>query len=655
MEGNSHNIQGIRKSSSKEKKEDKNVSWGYAHYHKQSDPKFHVEKVKIEEGDLHQKRSSTFIIRKNDLRSMRENLAQTAEATKKIKEITKEQIPSYPTPPIEEIQFSFPSFSVPENGSEDEALIPVIKEEEVVDNPFGYISETFNQSNSSSESTDSKLRTRKATEDNLGRRSKRRGRRLSFHEREFESLDLRNRQAKMKQQSPKAYFSPTFNSKKDNLKKKGTKLIQEFKMEMEIDRKSSLNIAVNLMDNHQEHGINKRSKLMKSETFGDLTGLIDEQNEDYLVLQRSRSQDFGAKTTQKLLSELSGRYNLDHKRYKDEIILVNLMLSRIKVFGDNEVRLDFSEEFDTTFKYFRACQRCTFHLLELLSGSQCTPARFLFSRFREGCGEKPDIVSTAFTLLAILKQFKNHREELQYQDSLESLDQDYLEFTLSKALLQRHPPIDYFWKVLLGSLEFSCLEFKCLCLKEKFQKIDASISTNYFSNVKFSIERVQAGSLALKSASFEWDHRILIPPHAVSILEGLAESSAFKSLFMLEDTRSATLEVIRRISMACIFLNKYRQILDQIKDIWEGSVKFLGIVDGGLCISIQLRSKEIIKIKLFVRLCQEDFSLGADVAELPIEIQSCRALTKLIEESVKMFNKSMYDLESLLSKLISIE
>ena len=161
------------------------------------------------------------------------------------------------------------------------------------------------------------------------------------------------------------------------------------------------------------------------------------------------------------------------------------MVARLLVFGEDEARLDFSDDFENFYDYNKAALGLLIKYCDLSSTfsafSQFKRDTITISEFKEGCSSNPDQSAFAFSFEVFLRQSFNLKTLILPEElcsPISPIDKGKnIELTISGQRMKRYGCFRYFWKALNGSFEFRDLKIKSKYSGVLLYSIQCSIQT----------------------------------------------------------------------------------------------------------------------------------------------------------------------------------
>ena len=692
IDKNEQELKPILKDETNKKKKPRQVNWGYKHFLVHNDPNFHKEKEEIEEF-VKETRGSNLSKRKSYLRDLKSNLkdglsskpfqleeADVEPASPFSKKKGHEEVIGFSfgsSPGIEdsnnkavENQFGFPSLEKKDEEAEEDEVefefafpkspLPRSKKISPFGAPFG---EQELPSLQKKDSNDMFLRSTESIEldvlEDFPEFAGKRRRRASFHERDFESLDIGRRDARRERARNQRVRKKSSSPQPSSLmakRKKRNRLIENMLSNSRFDERSSNENSM------EEAGILQIQSLKKTLSRTDL-----HMNEDpnqvspnrYIPLgiKKAKSLDFRVRRTIDLVKQFRSDIKNREDTKKNELKLLKVMVARLLVFGEDETHLDFSDDFENFYDYNKAALGILIKYCDLSSTfsafSESKRNTITVSEFKEGCSYNPDQSAFAFAFEVFLRQSFNLKtlilpEELSSPISPIEKGKNS-ELIISGKRMKKYGCFRYFWKALNGSFEFRDLKIKSKYSGVSLYSIHCSISTrnNQLINI-WLIKNPKTERFVVSSFSCFWVDR-KGETSEISILGKRVGAQTLLSLFQITNLTKDLWELLRRIGLMAKHLKAGKRILDRHRSLWESVIKEYVIEDNFVRAHMLIEGKTEAEIKIFVRFSKIDLGWGIQIIDVKSDPDG--EASKKLKEAVKLFNTEAYDLESFLSKM----
>ena len=491
-----------------------------------------------------------------------------------------------------------------------------------------------------------------------------RRRRASFHERDFESLDIGRREARRErariQRIGKKSTSPQPSTLRAKRRKRN-RLVENMLSNSRFDDRGSFHST----DNSDDLETLQIQSLKKTFSRQDLH--LNQQNEDVaqvspnrfipLGIKKAKSLDFRVRKTIDLVKQFRSDIKSREDTKKIELTLLKVMVARLLVFGEDEAHLDFSDDFDNFYDYNKAALGLLIKYCDLSSTfsafSQFKRDTITISEFKEGCSANPDQSAFAFSFEVFLRQSFNLKmlippEEL--SSPISPIDKGKnIELVISGKKMKRYGCFRYFWKALNGSFEFRDLKIKSKYSGVSLYSIQCSIHTRHKQIINiWLIKNPKTERFVVSSFSCFWvDGKG--ETSEISILGKRVGPQTLLSLFQITNLTKDLWELLRRISLMAKHLKAGKRILDRHRALWESVIQEYVIEENFVRAQMLIEGATQAEIKIFVRFSKIDLSWGIQIIEVKDDPNG--EASKKLKEAVKLFNTEAYDLESFLSKM----
>lgn len=313
-------------------------------------------------------------------------------------------------------------------------------------------------------------------------------------------------------------------------------------------------------------------------------------------LKRAKSMDFMEKNTigqfKLFLRDLRARKDVSDM----ERNLLRTIISRLLVFGEDEVLIDYSDEFEDSYQNFEAVMGLLSKYSELYSTfnpyTGIITQFIMQSEFEEGCTGLSEESPVLFSLWIFLIQAYDLRAGNKFQVTVDTLSDggphqedtsisscNKLVMNLNLKRFEKLNTLKYFWKVLESSFQLKYMSIRATyhCSASCLEKISSKLKSKRGSSLVLQVKTAVSCSPQTSSSPnlFEisqLDIKLKNEGGRTSSRELIAmiqEPEFFRSFFRFPKCFKNLWKNLRKYSIALNFLDVMVQDIRENGDLWD--------------------------------------------------------------------------------------